>query len=540
MKIYDFTCSFFADSRKVIWLAFVLGIAFTAVSTVFITGYANDASLYIAMIHAIAIGDWARAFMDSIPPLFPVAAGIICKIGVTPWSAAAIVSGVFCTLTIFPLYGTLCFFVDKKYAAWGTLFYILAPKVMRWGFAPLTEGGRFFFLMLSVYFLFSFCRDKKKLRLVYLGISLALLALSRGEGILFAPVIVFALLWLCLRKNRYKVTANFVRNAVLYCLVILVTLLAVLSPRLYQVYRKTGFPATDVRVVNVIKKQYGRLYDSSRQANEIAICSFSNSPMAIPIKMPDERQRFSANYIWDFLKNMLRGSYEAYFALSVLGIILLVYGRRWTLECGILVFLVAANGAIYYFFSIPYRYFIVNIMLLMPFTLSGYKEALAWAEKLRVIKLLAAGVFVLALIQMVNGLDNSIDKSKIYWQKTGYLLKQNEAKTSAGESVKTVYILGADCGTNLYNDFNIINPGRSFIVLSIQDALNGFPESLCLSVARKTFDDKILIPDFIIIDGCHPGEISALRNNPGVREIPMDWNSKIALFEILKKQPVKQ
>lgn len=540
MKMYDFICSFFADPGKVIRLAFFLGLVFTAISTVLITGYANDAGLYIALIHAFAIGDWNRAFMDSIPPLFPAAAGIICKFGVAPWDAAVIVSGVLCILTIFPLYGTLCFFVDKKYAAWGALFYILAPKVMRWGFAPLTEGGRFFFLMLSVYFLFSFCRDKKTGRLVYLGISLALLALARGEGILFAPVIIFALIWLCLKKNQYTVTADFVRKTALYCLVILVSFLVVLSPRLYQVYRKTGLPATDVRVVNVLKKQYGKLYDSSRQADEIAICSFSNSPVAVPIKMPDERRRFSVNYLLDFLKNIVRGSYEVYLVLAVPGMLLLIRGRRWTLEYGILIFLAAANGAIYYFFSTPYRYFIVNIMLLLPFTMSGYNAVLVWAEKLRVIKPLAAGVFVLSLIQMVNGLDNSIDQSKIYWRKTGDLLKQSRVGTVAGDGNKTVYILGADCGTNLYNDFNIVNPGRSFIVLSIQNALKGFPESLCLSVARKTFDDKILTPDFIIVDGCHPDEISVLRNYPGVREIPMEWNSKIVLFENLKQQPVKQ
>ena len=538
-RLYECIAVYFSNAKKVMCLAFILGTAFAIVSTVFITGYANDGSLYIAMVHAFVIGDWPRAFLDNIPPLFPVVAGLVCKCGFTPWSAATLVSGMFCVLAIFPFYGILCFFMDKKYAAWGALFYILAPKVMRWGFAPLTDGFRLFFFILPVYFLFSFHRNKKISSLVWLGISLALLALARGEGILLAPVILFALMLLCFKDSRYKITPVFIRKTILYCLVTLLAVLAVMSPRLAQVYQKTGVPATDTRVADSFKRYYGKLFHSpDRQSSadaDFAIYCFTNSPSAVPLKIVDHRERLSGKYVREFLQNIVRGSYEIYFVLFVLGIILLLTGRQWTLEYGILIFFAAINAAMFYFFSIPYRYFIVNVMLLMPFTMLGYQQVLAWTEKLKAAKLLAAAVFILAIIQAVNGLDNSIDRSKIYWQKTGQLLKQMELKNTGGSgNFKTVYILGADCGTNLFNDFNIINPNRVGIVLSIEDARKGFSGSLCLSVPQKMSDDKILTPDFIIIDSDHHHEVAKLRNTPGIREIVTEWSKKVVLFESLK------
>jgi hypothetical protein len=537
-RLGEYFVSFFSDSKKMMRLAFILGMAFVIVSTVFINAYANDAGLYIAMIHAFAIGDWNRAFLDSIPPFFPVAAGLICKLGFTPWSAAALVSGVFYVLAIFPLYGTLCFFMDKKYAAWGVLFYILAPKIMRWGLAPLTDGCRLFFFMLPVYFMFSFYRNKKMSSLVWLGIALALLALVRGEGILFAPVIVFALLLLCFKDNGYKITAVFFRKAILYCLVTLFVALAVMSPRIFQVYQKTGVPAMDARVANQFKRYYGKLHAVDRQSSaeyDVATYAFTNSASAVPLKVIDKRDRLSVKYMVDFLQNIVRGSYEVYFALAALGMILLLAGRQWTLEYGLLIFFTAMNAAMFYFFSIPYRYFIVNVMLLMPFTMLGFKQTLAWAVRFRVVKLLIAGMCVLSVSQAVNGLDNSIDRSKIYWHKIGDLLKQRELKKADGSgNFKTVYILGVDCGTNLFNDFNVINPDRTGIVLNVNDARKGFPASLCLAVAQKTPDDKILKPDFMLIAGEYQDEITGLRNDPGIREVPTPWSKKVVLFESLK------
>lgn len=537
-RLYEYFVLFFADSKKVIWLAFALGVVFSVISTLFITGYANDGGLYIAMIHAFSIGDWNRAFLDSIPPLFPIMAGLVCKLGFTPWSAAILVSSAFYVIAIFPLYGILCFFMDKKYAAWGVLFYILAPRIMRWGMAPLTDGCRLFFLILPIYFMFSFCRNKKMSSLVWLGVALALLALTRGEGILFAPVIMLALLLLCFKDNGYKITAVFIRKALLYCLVTIFVMLVVVSPRLFQVYQKTGFPAIDARVANQFKKFYGKIHAADKQASakyDVAIYCFTNSPSAVPIKSIDKRDRLSVKYMADFLQNIVRGSYEVYFAMAVLGMILLLAWRQWTLEYGVLIFFAVMNAAMFYSFSIPYRYFIVNVMLLMPFTILGYKQALDWAVRFKAAKLLMAGVFVLAVGQVIKGMDNSIDQSKIYWQKTGKLLKQNELKNADGRgNSKTVYVLGMDCGTNLFNDFNVINPPRTGIVLSVKDARKGLPASLCLSVVEKVPDDKILTPDFFVIDRNCQSEVAALMNDSGIREIPMDWNKKIVLFEILK------
>lgn len=539
-RLFDALSSFFFNPKKVMWLTFILGIILSVISILCITGYANDAGLYIAMAHAFSIGDWSRAFLDNIPPLVPVMSGLITMLGIPPWDSAMIVNCTFCVLAIFPIFAILTFFMDKKYAAWGALFYLIAPKIMRWGLTPLTEGSRFFFFILPVYFTFSFIRNKKLYVLVLLGISLALLALVRGEGILSAPIMLFALVLLCWRDNKYKLELVLLKKIIAYCFIVVCVMFVFLSPRLYQVYEKTGFPATDVRVVNLFKAYYDRFLDkkeiSKMMPNGLTTYTYSNSKEAVPVTL-ENRDRLSWKYINDFIQNIVRGSYEIYFVFSIFGIVLLLKKREWVMEHNLLLFFAFMNAFMFYFSSTPYRYFLVNVMLLMPFTIIGYKQILEWADKWRVYnahKVLMLIVLFVAIGQIVNGMDNSIDKRKIYWQKIGSYLKKNVNLIKPEAQPATVYIIGNDTGTNLFNTFNVINPGRTGIILSVQEALKGFDSGLCLSVPQLTSGNKTLVPDFFIVDIDFKNDIALLKNNPDIKEIPTKWIRDAILFENLR------
>jgi len=547
-RLFESLSRFFSNPKKVMWLTFILGTVFSTISTACITSYSSDASLYIAMAHAFAIGDWSRAFLDNIPPLVPVMSGLVTMLGIPPWDSAMIVGCVFYVVTIFPLYGILSFFIDKKHASWGALFYLLAPKMMRYGMTPLFEGSRMFFFILPVYFLFSFIKERKIYKLALLGMSLAFLALARGEGILSVPVISFALIILCWRDNKYKINFLLIRNLIVYLLVVVCAMIVVLFPRLYQVYQKTGFPATDVRVVE-LTKSYIAKYEHTNNAlikdNKLNSGNQTISPTKeFSYSTLDSKYITSFKYFNDFIQNIARGSYEIYLILSAIGIILLCRIRKWTMEYSLLLFLAFFNAAMFYFsYAVNYRYFLVNVMLFMPFTLLGYNQLLNLALKYRLQKIFILAVLILLVGQLINGMDNSIDKSKYYTMQTGYYLEEQKNKFEKdANGYPTVFILGTDCGTNLYEDFNIMNPGRSQYFIGsyydLEQALKGLPSSECLSVATFTSPKINLTPNIILVFDPDelPTEVTFLRSQSNIKEINLSGIKKTLLFKVINGQ----
>lgn len=583
VQFYNYLSLFFSNAKKVMWLTFVIGIALSIISIFCITGHSNDAGLYIAMAHAFSIGDWNKAFLDNIPPLVPVISGIITKLGISPWHSAMIVGCVFCVLTIFPLYGLLCFFMDKKYAAWGALFYMLAPKMIRFGLSPLLEGSRMFLFILPVYFIFSFANDKKLYKLILLGISLALLGLVRGEGITSMPFILLGLILLCMKKDKYEFSFKAATKLIWYCFFTIVVMLAVLSPRLYQNHLNTGYPALDKRQIDHIKGYYPNLFpkndfkpqsvqsiplngssvvvplaevkklsfadqksklehfpNNDLKSQNIQPISLNDSSVAVPIaeakKLSFADQYPRLDFFFKYWKDFSRGSYELYLILSAIGIIFLIYRRNWKLEHGLMILFVFGNGILFYFVNTAYRYYLVNIMLLMPFTLAGYKEVLNKTKKFRVYKIAIGIVLLISIGQIFNGMDNTIDKSKFYTMQAGEWLRQNKKDFQKdANGYPTIFIIGEDCGTNLFNDFNIINPSRSYSSLTLQASMKGVHSDNCLSVVIKTPNALVLKPNIVLLFNPEkfPQEVLYLRNHATFQEIFLQEIKKTLVFKVV-------
>ena len=69
-------------------------------------------------------------------------------------------------------------------------------------------------------------------------------------------------------------------------MVTLFVALAVASPRLFQVYQKTGIPAIDARVANQFKRYYGKILAPDRQASAAP----APQPVLLPGRAPAQRQ----------------------------------------------------------------------------------------------------------------------------------------------------------------------------------------------------------------------------------------------------------
>lgn len=538
MNFYNKICIFFSRPHQVLILTFCIGIVLAVISISYSGFIYGDAVLYTTMAHYFGLGDYSRGFQDWIPPLFPVMGGLLCKLGIPSQYSTHIVSCTFCILTIFPLYFLLCFFMEKKYAAWGCMFYLFAPKILRFGMASQIEGARFFFLILTVYFTFSFVKNKKIITLLWIGISLALLALVRGEGIIFAPVALFALILLLLKNNRYNISLNFIIKTLGCCLLVIMAMFAVLTPRMYQVYIHTGYPALDTRESYVIKVFSQNIRNFFKTDNHDQ--KTSSEQVKVVFSDPNTYGYFTLGRLRGFLDRFSVGTFELYEILFVLGVIFLLYRKKWSLEHNIMLILVICNASIFYFTALTYRYFIVNILLLMPFIVSGYRLILDIIKKNKIMQVLfSIVVFFVALGQIENGMADSLESRRKEPKRFGLWLKENRtllinSKKNINERLH-ILVLGnrpdypfftrADFSLYENQDFPNLRSGKNS-KMNIKEAIKGFPAKYSYYNNKFLSEDKIIIPDIIIVESeDYPNEVEILRSLPNIQEIKTNFRN---------------
>jgi len=538
--LYKNIVSFFSDSKKVMWLAFMIGVICSTLLIVFGASVYRDSVIYSSMAQDFSLGDWNRFIAGRIPPLFPCLAGIICKLGIPVHYASMTVGCLFCVLTIFPLFGLLNFFMEKKYAAWGVLLYMTAPKVLRFGLTSLLESGKIFFLTLAIYLIFSFYYKRKFTKLIYLGFTLACLSMYRSEGIIYFPIILAGLFMLMLKENNYKITFQFIRKFVLHVIIVASVLLLILSPRFYQVYKQTGFPALDARGAYAIETVINKFLAPTGKFEILNV----NNP-----DDPQDPTSGSFNFSWaltskqlnNFVMSFARGSYELYLVLSIIGLILILKRREWTINHTFLLWLTITNALFFYIFTaVAIRYFLINVISLMPFTVVGFIEVFNWIKRIRLHKFTAVLLLFLAIAQIINGMNNCLNTDEFYYKELGQWIKTNQSdlKNTGDSNPFTVMLLGRDYGLGLWAESNIVHcnslknrqPGTG---TDITIALNGFSAKQCSFIKAKMSETKILRPDIIAIfdPDDFVEELDILRAMPGIIELHNRWDSKVIVFK---------
>ena len=109
---------------------------------------------------------------------------------------------------------------------------------------------------LEVYGFKSFAEKTRVIYAILLGLMLALLALSRPEGVFFYPFFVFWFFVLpYIRRFRTEKILSFwtILKKQIWGLVLIVVLFFVIClPQLLYIYHDTGFPFTEKRVAEAI------------------------------------------------------------------------------------------------------------------------------------------------------------------------------------------------------------------------------------------------------------------------------------------------
>jgi 4-amino-4-deoxy-L-arabinose transferase-like glycosyltransferase len=390
--------------------------------------YRDVANCYAYYAREWGRGNWLSAPISFLPPLNIFLGGCLVRLGLEAYAAIILLAGFFYVMTIFPLYDILRRFTADKTAAFGCLLYILAPKIIRSAGMGLLEATRDFFLVLALCLLFKIKDAPRKWLLALLfGGALGLLSLSRGEGIVFA-LLLLAFLPAVLLYRAPRNAAYFFRGPVLLSLIALGGFLLTVSPRLAENWRNTGYPVLDARSVDLLKKFPG--------ANSL----FQDRRDALwpeKVEEPFERAEAYRSYgavekLGKIRKDFIRGAYEVYFLFAVIGLVLLIRRRSWRYEYSVLILTILLILPVYFTVMSAYRYYLFTIPLLMVFTLAGMGWALELPGRIRLKGFASILLVFMLAAQVINGM-TMIFKDPVE-HRFGMWLRENRQQLPGGKT----------------------------------------------------------------------------------------------------------
>lgn len=218
-----------------ILLLYLIALALRVFLVFTAAGIADDGCGYLFLAREIAGGNFHAAFSSVWPPLFPVFSAGASFIFRDIELAGRMVSCIFGSLTVFPLFLLVKSIFDKKTALMTVLFFAVHPYLCQASAEALSEALYFFFVTSIASISWFAIRKKKAAFFLPVGLLLLLTGLTRFEGFtLILPVLAW--IWVTglpnVRGNiRWKFTSTF------FCLI---TFAAVLLPYLVSVRRETG------------------------------------------------------------------------------------------------------------------------------------------------------------------------------------------------------------------------------------------------------------------------------------------------------------
>ena len=499
-------CAVLKDAPN-LYIAVAIGILASFIRIVFsVDLYRDAANVYCFMARALAENNFADAFHSGIPSLNVLLSRPLTLAGIAPEQAMTIISCLFYVLSIFFLYNLLKEFVAEKLACMGALFYACAPKLIQFSCTPLIDSGKIFFLIAALYFARRLIRENfSSYRLaLWFGGMLGGLALARSEGIGIAGVLAGAL-GVCYLLNAYQ-QKKFPPYLPLLSGVF--TFVLLIASRIFLMYLHSGMFVFDSRISKGVCRVAARFAGAGATVTE---------GVAKPLRVS-----------WGHLVNQnFRGSYEVYFIFACIGLLLIVSAALWKereklfpdkkvpefvkWDSFYLVFLaVILCNALFFKLSdiAAYRYFLLNIPLLMIFTIIGFGALWIWCEKFVPGKLLYIVTGCLLACQIFNGLSNAFDKSSRYQYETGhYIGRLLNAKENTGK----VWFLDK---------------------ASIEWYYSGMRRAVPVEDPKpplETFNDfeYVLCP----VKG---NEIDVIVKRGDLREIPLPAYSKVRLFQKIR------
>jgi len=221
--------------NKEILILFLVTLALRAFLVLTARGIANDGCAYAWLAKEIAGGNFHEAFRSIWPPLYPIFTAGASYIFRDFELSGRMVSCLFGSLTVFPLFFLVKNIFDRQIALVTVLFFIVHPYLFQASGEVLTEALYYFFLT-SIASLSWIAIQKRRWALfLVVGLMLPLIFLTRFEG--FALIfLVLGWIWLTnLPKFRAEIRWKLISS--FFCLIIF---MIALFPYLFFVSKEAG------------------------------------------------------------------------------------------------------------------------------------------------------------------------------------------------------------------------------------------------------------------------------------------------------------
>ncbi len=221
--------------NKEILILFLITLALRAFLVLTARGIATDGCAYAWLAREITRGNFHEAFSSIWPPLFPVFTAGASYIFRDFELSGRIVSCLFASLTVFPLFFLVRNIFDRKIALITVLFFIVHPYLFQASGEVLTEALYYFFLTSVASLLWIAIQKRRKAPFLAVGLLLPLIFLTRFEGF-FLVFLVLGWVWLInLPKLGTELRWKLISSS--FCLIIS---MVVFFPYFFFVHQKTG------------------------------------------------------------------------------------------------------------------------------------------------------------------------------------------------------------------------------------------------------------------------------------------------------------
>jgi len=196
-------------------------------------GIANDSAAYGFMARDFFKGDFIKGLSSPLHPFYPFLISLVSPDTGHVEIAGRIISLVFGTLTLIPVYYLAREIVGQKGAIFSGFFYSFHPYLVTYSGMLLSEAAYWGLLVFSVFFFWTGLKRGSGFKLIISGSLLAIAYLTRPEGIGYLSVFLMWVFFYEGYKKRWFKKCYLVGSLILPFLVLTI-------PYLIHLHRETG------------------------------------------------------------------------------------------------------------------------------------------------------------------------------------------------------------------------------------------------------------------------------------------------------------
>lgn len=521
--------------KNILKISYIMAGLCSLLAVFFTTEIYDDiANYYAPMARAFSRGNFEHAFYANVPILNSTLAGILVKIfNINAFKALVIISTAFYIATIPVLYNILKLVLkEKKLAALGAFLFVISPVIIRFSTTGLLNSAKTFFLSVAILLIYSIYKKNLFYKSLLLGIVMALLALARVESCVYLPVLgIFYLIAVAKNYRQQVKVKDIVKSKLaakytLYLGLLIISFVAVITPQFISVYKQCGVPAFDGRQSEIFAKILKVDY-------KVAKDPFRENITVVGVKKEKTESIAMSSSVLGSFKSFARGSYFLYLIFAALGLIIYIKKKRLKFHEWLLLSVVLINWLVICTIMNSARYYSINGLLLMPFTITGLIAVIKrlitmdfiiklWAKKAFKI-LVYCSLIALILVQFVNGMKKVFSKKQKGSYYTGMWINNtlNKPLRTSDDSEQSIS-LGTNCpALAFYSDV------RKLLIFSqnntaefIKERLNQLSRYDYIAVENKKSDHILKI-----LNNCH--HFKAIKTN-------YPYNNKVTIYKRVK------